>query len=360
MQKKQRSSFLLVNASLGAPFARCCRIGRHPPIFRVNFKTAPGSFLNQHTSRSIDPNWAIVESSMLVKQLGASSVIAKDLESARDRKILMREKSTCTVLILCLLLGGLTAGCKKKVVAAAPPAPAPAPEVSAPPPPKAPTASLIAEPTTIERGQSATLRWSSTDAADLTISGLGAVEGQGNRDVRPAESTVYRLTATGPGGSVTATATVNVTVPTPVALSPLPPLATLEQRIAMELSDAFFDYDSNTIREDAQAVLAKNANALRSILADFAEAVIYLEGHCDERGSAEYNLGLGDRRAVSVSAYLQAMGVPADRLVTVSIGKERPQCTESTEACWQKNRRVHFSANKPASPEVSVVSSNNE
>lgn len=270
----------------------------------------------------------------------------------------MRNKITCTVFILCLLLGGLTSGCKKKVVAVAPPPPAPAQEVSAPPPQKAPTASLIAEPTSIERGQSATLRWSSTDATDLTISGVGAVEGGGSREVRPAESTVYRLTATGPGGTVTASATVNVNAPAPPPIATLPPLATLAQRVEMELSDAFFDYDGNTIRPDAQAVLTKDANALHSILADFAEAVIYIEGHCDERGSAEYNLGLGDRRAASASAYLQALGVPANRLITVSIGKERPQCTESTEACWQKNRRVHFSAKKPESPEVPVVSSN--
>jgi peptidoglycan-associated lipoprotein len=69
-----------------------------------------------------------------------------------------------------------------------------------------------------------------------------------------------------------------------------------------------------------------------------------VEGHCDERGSAEYNLGLGDRRATSAKDFLVQLGVPADKLKTISYGKERPQCTENDESCWQKNRRAHFSA----------------
>src|SRR5512141_424788 len=88
----------------------------------------------------------------------------------------------------------------------------------------------------------------------------------------------------------------------------------------------------------------KPLEALQAILADFPDAVIVLEGHCDERGSAEYNLGLGDRRAASAKEFLQQLGVPADKVKTISYGKERPQCTESNEDCWQKNRRVHFSA----------------
>ena len=70
--------------------------------------------------------------------------------------------------------------------------------------------------------------------------------------------------------------------------------------------------------------------------------MVIIEGHCDERGSAEYNLGLGDRRATSAKEFLSQVGLPADRLKTISYGKERPGCTESNEACWAKNRRVHF------------------
>jgi len=113
--------------------------------------------------------------------------------------------------------------------------------------------------------------------------------------------------------------------------------------VTSELQDAYFDYDKSEIRSDAQASLTQDATALKAILADFPSASIVLEGHCDERGSAEYNLGLGDRRASSAKDFLTQLGVPADRLKTISYGKERPVCTESSEACWQKNRRVHFS-----------------
>ncbi|MDD1679671.1 MAG: OmpA family protein, partial [Methanomicrobiales archaeon] len=90
--------------------------------------------------------------------------------------------------------------------------------------------------------------------------------------------------------------------------------------------------------------LTKDADALKSILQEFPNAVITVEGHCDERGSAEYNLGLGDRRATSAKDFLVQLGVPADKLKTISYGKERPVCTESNEECWQRNRRAHFSA----------------
>ena len=109
-----------------------------------------------------------------------------------------------------------------------------------------------------------------------------------------------------------------------------------------QVQDIFFDYDKSEVREDARAVLQRNADALKAILAEFPSAVVSLEGHCDERGSAEYNIGLGDRRATSAREFLTQVGIPADRLKTISYGKERPQCTESDESCWQKNRRVHF------------------
>ena len=78
--------------------------------------------------------------------------------------------------------------------------------------------------------------------------------------------------------------------------------------------------------------------------ADFPNANIVIEGHCDERGSAEYNLGLGDRRASSAKEYLVQLGVPAEKLNTISYGKERAQCKEQNESCWQKNRRAHFTS----------------
>jgi peptidoglycan-associated lipoprotein len=107
--------------------------------------------------------------------------------------------------------------------------------------------------------------------------------------------------------------------------------------------DAYFDYDKNDIREDARAALTKDADALKAIFSAFPDASISIEGHCDERGSAEYNLALGDRRATAAKEFLVQLGVPGDKLKTISYGKERPQCTDHDESCWQKNRRAHFS-----------------
>ncbi len=237
------------------------------------------------------------------------------------------------------------AGCKKKAPA---PAPAPPPKVVTPPPPPAkPVISTFsAEPSTIERGQSATLRWSVENATDVSIDqGLGMVQPSGTRQVFPSNTTTYTLTAKGPGGTATSSATVNVTAPPPPPPAPPPPpKKSLSERLMTEVQDAYFDYDKSDVREDARATLTRNADAMKAILGDFRGQTISVEGHCDERGSAEYNLGLGDRRATSAKEFLVQLGVPADQLRTISYGKERPQCTESNEDCWQKNRRAHFSA----------------
>jgi peptidoglycan-associated lipoprotein len=103
------------------------------------------------------------------------------------------------------------------------------------------------------------------------------------------------------------------------------------------LSDAFFDYDQSDLREDARTALAANASWLKK----YNSIQILVEGHCDERGTAAYNLALGDRRANAVKEYLSSLGVDGSRVRTVSYGKERPFCTESTESCWQQNRRGH-------------------
>jgi peptidoglycan-associated lipoprotein len=117
----------------------------------------------------------------------------------------------------------------------------------------------------------------------------------------------------------------------------------MEQRLSSDVQDVYFDYDKSDVSGEARDVLTRDAAAIKSIIADFPNASVVVEGHCDERGSAEYNLGLGDRRASSAKDFLVQLGVPADRLKTISYGKERPQCTESNESCWQKNRRAHFS-----------------
>ena len=105
------------------------------------------------------------------------------------------------------------------------------------------------------------------------------------------------------------------------------------------LKPVFFELDSAELSQESQSTLQENANVLKK----YATWQITIEGHCDERGSAEYNLGLGDRRASSAKDFLVQLGVPADRLRTISYGKERPQCTEGSEDCFHRNRRAHFS-----------------
>jgi peptidoglycan-associated lipoprotein len=104
------------------------------------------------------------------------------------------------------------------------------------------------------------------------------------------------------------------------------------------LKDAFFDYDKAELRDDARTALSEDAQWLKS----HPSVQFLVEGHCDERGTSEYNLALGDRRANAAREYLASLGVDASRVRTVSYGKERPFCTASTEECWQQNRRAHF------------------
>jgi peptidoglycan-associated lipoprotein len=118
---------------------------------------------------------------------------------------------------------------------------------------------------------------------------------------------------------------------------------TLNQRLA-HLEDALFDYDQSTIRSDASVALRDDVNVIRGILSDYPSQKLIIEGHTDERGSAEYNLALGDRRAHAVQEFLSSMGIPGPQLAVVSYGKEKPVCTQETESCWQQNRRAHVTA----------------
>jgi peptidoglycan-associated lipoprotein len=223
-----------------------------------------------------------------------------------------------------------TVGCQHKVT---PPPPPPPP----PPAPARPTVTLQASPTSINKGESSTLSWNSTDATQLSIApGVGAVTAQGSTRVTPSDTTTYTITATGPGGSASASASVSVTQPPPPP--PPPPQVDLNELFLKEVRDAYFDYNKADIRPDARDALSKTADFLKN----YPQIKATIEGHCDERGSTEYNLGLGDRRAAAVKSYLVSLGISADRLNTVSYGKEKPFCTEHDETCWQQNRRGHF------------------
>ena len=229
------------------------------------------------------------------------------------------------VAALASLMVLATAGCKKKEAPPPPPTP----------PPPQPTASLTANPNSIQQGESTTLTWQTTNATDVTLEGIGAVQANGSQQVTPTQSTTYRLTAKGPGGTQEATARVTVTQPPP------PPVAAApsdEQLFNQNIRDAFFDYDKSDIRPDAQQALMADA----AFLQQHPSIRFTVEGHCDERGSTEYNLGLGDRRATAVKDFLVQQGVSADRIRTISYGKEKPFCTEHDEQCWQQNRRGHF------------------
>lgn len=106
------------------------------------------------------------------------------------------------------------------------------------------------------------------------------------------------------------------------------------------LGDVYFEFDKATLTDTTRSQLGKNADFLKS--QDGEDFVITIEGHCDERGTNDYNLALGDRRANSARDYLTSLGISGDRLKTISYGEERPQCAESNEDCWQLNRRAYF------------------
>lgn len=246
-------------------------------------------------------------------------------------------------LVLALMLAGT--GCKKKIVAAA--APPPAPIAKAPDAPLAkPVISFTGDPLTIVRGDAVTLRWNVQNSDAVTIEpGVGAVAASGSRQVYPTTSVTYVLRASGPGGSDSARVSVNVTPPT--EKPPVVPSGVSEDvTAALErlVKDAYFGYDSAEIREDARATLQRNSDGFKEIFGKFPASSVVVEGHCDERGSAEYNLGLGERRANAAREFLVQLGVSGEKLKSVTYGKERPVCTEATEDCWQKNRRAHFAA----------------
>jgi peptidoglycan-associated lipoprotein len=262
-----------------------------------------------------------------------------------DSSRLHASKAGMLLLLSALVL--FAVGCTKKVPPP-PPAPPPAATPIAPPPPAAAPVinSFTAEPSTVEAGQSSTLRWSTTGATDMTINqGVGAVQGSGQRQVFPRASTTYTLTIRGPGGMDSRSVNVQVSsAPPPPPPTVNTPRLTSEELLRQQAQDAFFDLDMSEIRADGRDALTKDAALLKQIFQQDPNFSVVVEGHCDERGSAEYNLALGDRRSTAAKDFLVQLGIPADRLKTISYGKERPQCTEASEDCWQKNRRAHLAS----------------
>jgi peptidoglycan-associated lipoprotein len=197
---------------------------------------------------------------------------------------------------------------------------------------------LTANPNTISAGQASTLTWTTDYATSVTIDGIGKVDPSGSTKVTPTESTTYRLVAKNDTGTKEATARITVTPPPPPPTTTSAGNESDAQMFSQNVKDVFFDYDSYDIRSQDQAVIQADVRFLQQ----HSSMNFMIEGHCDERGSIEYNLALGENRAQAAKQALEQAGVSATRMRTISYGKEKPFCTESTESCWQQNRRAHF------------------
>ena len=247
--------------------------------------------------------------------------------------------------LLCATVGAvclIAAGCSKKLAVEPAPTPATTQQAKAAAPEKPVISLFAASPGSIDKGGQTTLRWVVEHADNVRIApALGAVQESGSRAVFPATDTVYTLTAAGPGGSANATASVSILVH---SASKMPDQATRNriQDLLNRIQDAYFDYNQHDIRPDAQAALVADAKTLGEILQQYPDYKLTVQGYCDERGSEEYNLALGDKRATQAKEYLASLGVPGAQLQTISYGKEKQLCSEHDEECWQQNRRAHI------------------
>lgn len=215
----------------------------------------------------------------------------------------------------------------------------------------APAITLRADPAAIERGENTTLKWNAENAKIVTISGLGEVSASGSREVSPRVSTTYTATALGDGGNATASARVTVTDP------PGPPMAerprttarpetapAIAEQFRNVLKPIFFDYNKSDILPSEQDKLRRIGEWLN--LARNRSIVFRVEGNCDPRGTSEYNLGLGDRRARTIKDFLVSIGIDPSRIEIVSYGSEKAQGADegSTSAppSWAYDRRADF------------------
>ncbi len=229
-------------------------------------------------------------------------------------------------MLLALAAIVVVGGCKKKQVPPAPPA--------APPPAAQPKATLSVNPESIDRGGSATLTWSTQDATTVTIDGIGGVQPNGSQQVSPSTSTTYHLTATGPGGSTDATARLTVVQPpapppTPQAAVPQPDEATL---FSQSVKDIYFDYDSYDLTSGDQAIV----NADAAFLKAHPSIKFTIEGHCDERGSTDYNLALGDNRANAARDALVKAGVAASRSRSSATARKNRSALRATRSAGSR------------------------
>jgi peptidoglycan-associated lipoprotein len=229
-------------------------------------------------------------------------------------------------------------GCHKKANTLPPPSALP-PETAA----AAPTATISADPMAIDQGQSVVLNWRTTNASSVSIDGIGDVATNGTQTVSPASSTNFHLVAKGDGGTTEANVRVTVRVATvPNTGSNINESEISDSAFHGAVKDLFYDYDSYDIRPADEA----SVTAAAAYLNAHPDIKVLIAGYCDDRGSAEYNITLGENRANAAKQALVAAGVNAARIRVVSYGKERQFCTEENEACWQQNRRAQFNVDR--------------
>ena len=230
------------------------------------------------------------------------------------------------------------AGCHKKPAPVLPNALPPANAAAAP------TASLAADPLAIDLGQSLVLNWRTTNATSATIDGIGDVPVNGTQTVSPANSTNFHLVAKGDGGTAEANVRVTVRVPTVPSGAGATGQAISESDMGSDaafhaaVQDVYFDYDSFDLGPDAETSVSGAARYLNTHPA----IKVLIGGYCDDRGSAEYNITLGENRANAAREALVNAGVAPSRIRVVSYGKERQFCTDEAESCWHQNRRAQF------------------
>jgi peptidoglycan-associated lipoprotein len=184
------------------------------------------------------------------------------------------------------------------------------------------------------------LTWSTKNAAEVSIDAFGVVAATGTRSFVPSESTTYMLTAKGPGGTAEDIARVTVTIPQPPPVAAAGP--TDEEIFRQKIKDIYFNYDRYDVRAEDAAALKADADFLSA----HPSYKVVISGHCDERGSTDYNMALGSNRADGVREHLVELGIASSRIKTISFGKEKSFCDEQNETCWQQNRRAHFSLDK--------------
>ncbi len=206
-----------------------------------------------------------------------------------------------------------------------------------------PELTIFLEPPSVARGESSILSWETKNADRVTISpGVGPVISSGRIKLFPEATTTYQVTAEGPGGTLTKTATLEVSA------GDAPPVwddeeietGTLEERFTTAVKPVFFGFDSAELTDQARITLDGNVRWLNR--PDNRKVRFVIEGHCDQRGTEEYNLALGDKRSLVVRDYLVSRGVDPARMATVSLGEERPFATGTSEEDYELNRRAHF------------------